>query len=124
MLQLGISRKYISNGEIGDEEIRVFTRCQVHSEEVTEEPEVIIDSECECHICFVNRTEVHDKKLSATENINTVSATENINSAEKEKVLGHDGLLTEVDEVELGAAENINAVCVDYGNNRSLQCIV
>ena len=40
----------ISNGEIGDEEICVFTGCQVHSEEVMEEPEVIIDSGCESHI--------------------------------------------------------------------------
>ena len=88
-----------------------------------EEQEVIIDSGCESHICFVNRTEVHDKKLSATENINTVSAVKNINAAEKEKVLGPVGLLTEVGKVELGAAENINAVCVDYRNYRSFQLI-
>ena len=66
---------------------------------------------------------MHDEKLSATENINTVSAVKNINAAEKEKVLGPFGLLTELGEVELGAAENINAVRVDYGNYESLQFI-
>ena len=83
-----------------------------------------MDSSCESHIFFVNRTEVHDEKLSATENINTVSTAENINAAEKEKVLGPVGLFTEVGEGELGAAENINDVRVDNGNYGSLQCVV
>ena len=75
-----------------DDEI-VFVGCQHH---VTEKPEVIMDSGCESHICFVSQTEVHDAQLSATGNINTVSAAENINAAEKKKVLGPVGLLKEV----------------------------